>query len=238
FTSSSSMLVSKLPSVHRGTLFEKQALHVLQTYFSMSLHRVGGKDDGGVDLRGWWWLPPLNTDELDTRPRSRIRVIAQCKAEKKKMGPGYVREMEGVLHRHMYAPGDVPASPKAIARKRNSTVALIVSASPFTKSAVLRAFSSTLPFLLLHLPFFEPREPDVASFDSVESQQQLGSVFWNTALSHGVLGDELELRWERFTNDIPQDIESSPHTLGRPGFWWNKTPVQNWVPSHYAGSEP
>ncbi len=41
------MLVSQLPAVHRGVLFEKQALHVLQTYFSMSLHRVGGKDDGG-----------------------------------------------------------------------------------------------------------------------------------------------------------------------------------------------
>ena len=53
-------------------------------------------------------------------------------------------------------------------------------------------------------------------FDSLKSQEQLGSVFWNSALSNGVLGDELELRWERFTNELSEDADFSPRALGRP----------------------
>ncbi len=65
---------------------------------------------------------------------------------------------------------------------RHPTVALIVSASPFTKAAVLRTFSSTLPFLLLHLPLSESRDTgaevalNAATHDVIESQQP-GSVF-------------------------------------------------------------
>ncbi len=259
------MLVSQLPAVHRGVLFEKQALHVLQTYFSMSLHRVGGKDDGGVDLRGWWWLPPLKSlsnhsttiagsgTEASSNSCSRIRVIAQCKAEKKKMGPGYVREMEGVLYRHLHPPtstgplpedntydDDVPPAPSDAVMWRHPTVALIVSASPFTKAAVLRTFSSTLPFLLLHLPLSESRDTgaevalNAATHDVIESQQP-GSVFWNSAIASGVLGGELELRWERFGNEAVQNNIHIPGSCasGRPALWWNKEPVQNWAPQEF-----
>ena len=48
-----------LSNVHRGTAFEKRSLELLQSTMSMSLTRVGGKSDGGVDLLGWWWLPEV-----------------------------------------------------------------------------------------------------------------------------------------------------------------------------------
>jgi Protein of unknown function (DUF2034) len=46
-----------LSTVHRGTAFEKRALALLTEHMSMSLTRVGGSYDGGVDLIGWWWVP-------------------------------------------------------------------------------------------------------------------------------------------------------------------------------------
>src|SRR6266851_1323834 len=46
-----------LSTVHRGTAFEYRALALLTKHLSMSLTRVGGSHDGGVDLIGWWWLP-------------------------------------------------------------------------------------------------------------------------------------------------------------------------------------
>lgn len=46
-----------LSNVHRGTAFEKRALSLLTEHMSMSLTRVGGSHDGGVDLIGWWWVP-------------------------------------------------------------------------------------------------------------------------------------------------------------------------------------
>jgi hypothetical protein len=46
-----------LSAVHRGTAFENRALSLLSEHMSMSLTRVGGSNDGGVDLIGWWWVP-------------------------------------------------------------------------------------------------------------------------------------------------------------------------------------
>ena len=46
-----------LSTVHRGTAFEKRALALLTEHMSMSLTRVGGSYDGGIDLIGWWWVP-------------------------------------------------------------------------------------------------------------------------------------------------------------------------------------
>ncbi|KII91179.1 hypothetical protein PLICRDRAFT_173071 [Plicaturopsis crispa FD-325 SS-3] len=96
------MPIPQLSTAHRGVAFEQKCLQLLQQRMSMSLRRVGGKSDGGIDLQGWWWLPPLDRPSgergADTG-RRRLRVLAQCKAEKKKKGPNYVREMEGVLYR-------------------------------------------------------------------------------------------------------------------------------------------
>ncbi|KAK7042963.1 hypothetical protein VNI00_008700 [Paramarasmius palmivorus] len=90
-------------TVYRGTLFEQRSLALLEQHLSMTLTRVGGKEDGGIDLIGWWWIPEDSEKSraVDFSKRKRIRVVAQCKAEKKKIGPGYVRELEGVVYRNM-----------------------------------------------------------------------------------------------------------------------------------------
>ncbi len=80
-------------TVERGNAFEERSLKLLEQTMSMSLKRVGGKEDGGIDLLGWWWLPhdtfeaPSTTMSVEVEDRRRIRVVGQCKAEKKKMGP-------------------------------------------------------------------------------------------------------------------------------------------------------
>lgn len=230
-----------LSTVHRGALFEKRAQRALKG-LSMALERVGGKEDGGIDLQGWWWLPNwnhiLHSKEAasSTPPLIRLRVLAQCKAESKKMGPNYVREMEGVLSRHHHNNHTL-----------EPTVALLVSQSPFTKSTLLRVTSSPTPFLLIHLPPSLARSdtPDDDSGDtqrrratatgtgSEESQipdttdAHLGSAIWNTSLSgsDGLLGSAFQLRWER---DL-KDFENS----GRPGLWMGREKVPIYIPSEF-----
>ncbi|KAF8589123.1 hypothetical protein K439DRAFT_1333444 [Ramaria rubella] len=210
--------LNRLSAVHRGVAFEKRALSVLQSQLSMSLQKTGGKSDGGIDLQGWWWLPPSKRDPVspatwkgtDGIARRRLRVIGQCKAEKKKMSPNYVRELEGVLGRH---------------DSRQPTVGLLISQSPFTRSTVLRAFSSSIPLFLLHLP---PEADDAvdgegsAEGGSHKAPAGIGSAVWNAALGseQGLLAGEFEARWEWSLNTGG----------GRPGLWWNGEKLGGWVP--------
>jgi hypothetical protein len=61
----------------------------------MDLAQVGGANDGGVDLRGWWTIP--SREGQAKSGLRRLRVVAQCKAESKPLGPRAVRELEGVM---------------------------------------------------------------------------------------------------------------------------------------------
>ncbi|KAK7019016.1 hypothetical protein R3P38DRAFT_3274106 [Favolaschia claudopus] len=217
----SSARTGVLSTTYQGTLFEERSMKILQDHLSMSLRRVGGKSDGGIDLMGWWWLPNPDSSSAskDELHRRRLRVLAQCKAEKRKPGPKYVREMEGVLHRHMLSLSTTTQYP---------LVALLVSESPFTKGTILRAQSSPVPFFLLHLPPVGPpslgmsRESEQTGDSDTEPEaddQRIGSAVWNPALSRGLLGNMMEARWER-----------APTGVGRPGLWWAGQRLQSWVP--------
>jgi hypothetical protein len=204
-------------------------MKLLQDHLSMSLRRVGGKSDGGIDLMGWWWLPApeslpsdlQNQNASGSGPnRRRLRVLAQCKAEKKKASPKYVREMEGVLHRYM----SLLNSPVSLGAGVSSTsqyplVALLVSESPFTKSTLLRAQSSPVPFFLLHIPPLPDPNVPREELDPDEEPNKIGSAVWNPALVRGLLGSQMEARWER-----------SPSGTGRPGLWWGGQRLQSWTP--------
>ncbi|KAF8886521.1 hypothetical protein BD779DRAFT_1380633, partial [Infundibulicybe gibba] len=201
----------------RGTAFEERSLKILQDDFSMSLRRVGGKSDGGVDLVGWWWLPHLDCDiSLVAGPdsgsdsqRRRLRILAQCKAEKKKLGPNYVREMEGVLHRYLPPPAGLASQPGV---EQHPSIALLISESPFTKATLLRAHSSPIPFFLLHIP--PPPQ-------NTDTQGGIGLAVWNPALAgvHGLLKGQFETRWERSTTGAE-----------RPGLWYRDKKVKSWTP--------
>ncbi len=227
-------------AVLKGTEFEQRSLSILQKCLSMSLSRVGGKSDGGVDLQGWWWLPslalahasrdPISAQgEFDDGVRRRIRILAQCKAIQKKMGPNFVREMEGVFHQYPdqcamlgmdtpFAPvssrfGVTLLSPRSGDHKI-PTIAMLISQSPFTNSTILRAMSSSVPFFLLHLP-------EHNSGDN-EYNNPIGSVIWNKSLygDDGLLGGQVEVRWERYLGGG-----------GQPRLWWRGKQLQSWVPA-------
>ena len=224
----------KLSAVHRGKAFEERGLKILQDHLSMSLKRVGGKSDGGVDLQGWWWLPtsdpidPTSSNALltgdSTERRKRLRVFAQCKAEKKKFSPNYVREMEGVLHRYL-AHSKSTLSHNSTGDTVYPLVALLLSESSFTASTLLRAQSSPVPFFLLHLP--PAVEIDSPDYDE-STNRNIGAAFWNPALGgqRGLLKGQIEQRWERAIRGG-----------GRPGLWWKGKKLQSWTPGDIPDME-
>ncbi|KAH9040533.1 hypothetical protein EDB84DRAFT_1267450 [Lactarius hengduanensis] len=210
-----------LSNVHRGTAFEKRALSLLTEHMSMSLTRVGGSNDGGVDLIGWWWVPGEKRGEWGLANRRRLRVLAQCKAEKRKMGPGYLRELEGVVYRHAttasdLASGDLPHHDDAPALAEPPPVALLVSESAFTRGCLLAANASPLPSLLVHLP---------PSGGPGSGGGAVGAIFGNPALvsATGVLRGELEIRWEHGVPFVAN---------GRPRLWWQGRPLPSWTPDN------
>lgn len=239
-------------AVHRGTAFEERSLKLLQDNLSMSLRRVGGREDGGIDLQGWWWLPMaapmisagsaiIGHESVGRTVRQRLRVVAQCKAEKKKISPKYVRELEGVMLRFFVSPTARPTTPQAadndvhtitddvLQHHQFPLVALLISESPFTKSTLLRAHSSPLPLFLLHIPpSSDGHAADIQGFENnpvasgIGRGTHIGSAFWNPALAgpRGVLGGEMEMRWERSLNG----------QYSQPGIWWRNQRLANWVP--------
>lgn len=236
FTATCLQSSNTLSTLHRGTAFEERSLKILQDNLSMTLRRVGGKEDGGIDLMGWWWLPTLD----DSPARRRFRVLGQCKAEKKRMGPNYVRELEGVLHRFIAMPNVGPsAHPEppnpntpidvSFAHSELPLVALLISESAFTKSTILRVMSSPIPFFLLHIP---PLADSDVLPNGDRDFDHLGSAVWNPALgsAHGLLGGAMEVRWER-----------SAIGIGRPGLWWQGKKLHNYTPtgiSDHCTKEP
>lgn len=151
-------------------------------------------------------------------------MIGQCKAEKKKMGPNYVRELEGVLYRFLtkkseqgsFFVGEEDADADALP----PTVAVLVSQSPFTKSAILRANSSPIPFCLLHLPQVEPSNGEEEEVDELSGN--LGSAWCNPALcgAKGLVRGRMEVRWERHSEKFS----------ARPALWWDGVRLPSWVP--------
>ncbi|KAH9057944.1 hypothetical protein EDB83DRAFT_2389155 [Lactarius deliciosus] len=158
-----------LSNVHRGTAFEKRALSLLTEHMSMSLTRVGGSNDGGVDLIGWWWVPggekPTMTCACPAPPS-----VPEKRGEWGLGNRRRLRIYRTTTTRPAHAGGEPPP------------VALLVSESAFTRGCLLAANASPLPSLLVHLP------PGGA----------LGAIFGNPALvsARGVLKGELEIRWE------------------------------------------
>ncbi|KAG0697087.1 hypothetical protein DFH29DRAFT_1071808 [Suillus ampliporus] len=97
--------------------------------------------------------------------------LKRCKAEKKIFSPNYVREMEDVWHMH------TQASSKSLSGL--GTVALLLSESKFTTATLTRALSSTVPFILMHLPPPTSPVPDPCAENALG---EVGSAFWNPVL--------------------------------------------------------
>ncbi|PIL27622.1 hypothetical protein GSI_10774 [Ganoderma sinense ZZ0214-1] len=218
-----------ISTVLKGVTFEQRSVGILRDHLSMSLRRVGGKGDGGIDLQGWWWLPShclaharshdVCKSSQEAANRTPLRVLGQCKAEEKKIGPRYIREFEGVVLRHSaYLAANESGGPLT-GCLRSIVVGLFVSASPFTKASHLEVYSSPIPLALMHLP--EPPDPSESS--PVPEPDFPGTLVFNPALSgeNGLFSAHLEARWER----------SPVSGGGRPGLWSEGQRIESWIPA-------
>lgn len=140
----------KRSTVEIGTSYENLSRDVLSSLFpGMTLDRVGGAHDGGIDLRGWWLVPPPVSSEPSTEP-IRIRVIVQCKAESKKSGPVHLRELHGA---YTAQPRAAAAAAAAAAGEKaaGAQVGVLVSKAGFSKQATIVATAASIPMILVHL---------------------------------------------------------------------------------------
>lgn len=178
-----------------------------------------------MDLRGWWNLPSNKSGYKS------LRVLGQCKAEKTKVGPRLIREMEGVARRTSWqqeleseesdlddreAHGD---DDTYIPRPREPLppmVTLICSASGFSAQAMLDARSSSVPMLLLHAPFEAPMYHYTGRRHSKSSPALLPGSFDGEHPSKVVDG-LLEA-----IDDAPELVETSIESLHvLAGSFWN-----------------
>jgi hypothetical protein len=90
----------------------------------LHLHRVGGKDDAGIDLQGHWRLPDS----------TEIPAIVQCKSLAKAPQPAVIRELEGSLKA---APGTLRKGLAILAARKEATKGV---RDAMMKSAVPLAF--------------------------------------------------------------------------------------------------
>ncbi|KAJ5662217.1 uncharacterized protein N7477_009833 [Penicillium maclennaniae] len=100
-------------TVYVGTHYEYTVLQSLRRY-ALSLERIGGRDDAGIDLVGTWHLPERERERA-------VRVLVQCKALKSKLGPNLVRELEGTFRQ---AP---------VGWRTNQTAGILISPREATK---------------------------------------------------------------------------------------------------------
>ncbi|AEO66991.1 a28503b0-dbe8-4882-b06e-98755c24a144 [Thermothielavioides terrestris] len=114
--------LSPTSTVYVGTHYEYTASLALARY-GLSLRRVGGVADAGIDLLGTWSLPtPVPTDPARQQHHTvQLRVLAQCKAVQRP-GPHLVRELEGAF-----------AAAPAGWRGRTGVVGLLVAEKPATR---------------------------------------------------------------------------------------------------------
>lgn len=110
--------ISRLISnVHRGTAYEEEVQKCFDSY-GMRLRRVGGANDGGTDLLGYWHLD----DTL------KVSLVVQCKAVAQPRGPNVVRELVGTMQ-----------------QQSRDTLGIIVSSAGFTQIAIKTAAMTMLP---------------------------------------------------------------------------------------------
>ena len=167
----------------RGAAYELACLRTLESWMGMKLHRTGGAGDRGVDLRGWWAPGPSGADAY--------RVLVQCKAEKRPVGPATVRELEGTLLRAGWVEQRAQTAPVSL-------FAILASASGFSKQTLLHMRSSPLPMLLMHLAV------DASQATMPQALPCQGFV-WNDALAgrHGLLRGDYEAIWHTRVESAP-----------------------------------
>ncbi|KAG0323060.1 hypothetical protein BGZ99_002954 [Dissophora globulifera] len=118
-------------TLYRGTLFEYQTQEILRKHLGIYTQRSAGNNDLGVDLRGTWFLPLSASPQPGENVRH-LKVIVQCKMSSTKIGPKFVRELQGSL-----------------SYETQPTMAILAISSDFTKRALLPYAKSLWPMALV-----------------------------------------------------------------------------------------
>lgn len=118
-------------TIYRGTLFEYQTQEILKKTLGIYTQRSAGNGDLGVDLRGTWFLP-LSASPKEGDMVRHLKVIVQCKKMTSKIGPKYVRELQGSL-----------------SFETQPTMAILAASSEYTKQALLPYAKSLWPMALV-----------------------------------------------------------------------------------------
>ncbi|KAF9146816.1 hypothetical protein BGX30_007734 [Mortierella sp. GBA39] len=118
-------------TIYRGTLFEYQTQEILKKTLGIYTQRSAGNGDLGVDLRGTWFLP-LSASPKEGDMVRHLKVIVQCKKMASKIGPKYVRELQGSL-----------------SFETQPTMAILAVSSEYTKQALLPYAKSLWPMALV-----------------------------------------------------------------------------------------
>ncbi|KAI8615259.1 hypothetical protein BC830DRAFT_312397 [Chytriomyces sp. MP71] len=115
-----------------GTSFERLSLATLESLGFSHLTRVGGRGDGGIDLRGTLLLAPTT---------SAINTLVQCKHEQTKLGPRVLRELDGVLARQSF-----------VSSGHSRPLGVLCAAQQgFSTACIAAARASRAPLLLLRI---------------------------------------------------------------------------------------
>ncbi|CEH16047.1 Protein of unknown function DUF2034 [Ceraceosorus bombacis] len=235
-----STIMQCFPKPFHGTYSEAvEASRSPMTTTKMGCATYGAGEDERNEIyelyRGVWqlrWLDQISGDtaarhEEGTREQDlhspdalphRLRVVAQCKAESKPLGPVKLRELEGTLGRITQ---NAKTSGAHSASSEAAPVGVLISLEGFSKQTINQTMSSSFPILLLHLqrgmacstsssptdsrspsPNLGARGIAQANSSSRASVEELrnasmSSIMMNQALSgsKGPLGGRLDVRW-------------------------------------------
>ncbi|BEI84955.1 hypothetical protein CcaverHIS002_0503560 [Cutaneotrichosporon cavernicola] len=270
-----------------GLAFENHTQRFLNGDLRMALAHVGGRGDGGVDLRGFWWVPrrprrrvskaegsgaagksegegsgaagksegegsgaagksegegsgaagksdgekeggrvwkppPPPGLKRDGTPGARIRpfrVVVQCKAERRALGPRIVREFEGTLGHLAAQDARVPM------------IGVLSSQSGFSLASMEHAVRTRVPLLLLHLeggrpdeeaglddrPEPEPEpEPEPQPVDGGPTIPVTGA-WWNASLGTLLADAGIQLRREIVGGGTRVGVLTAGERMGRYG---------------------
>lgn len=123
--------ITRIPpssTTYVGTHYEYTVQQSLRQQ-GLTLHRIGGRDDAGVDLVGTWHIPQTEHP---------VRVFVQCKALRNKPGPNIVRELEGAFR-----------SPQPVGWRTEQKVGILACTREATKGVRDAMSRSSSPLLFL-----------------------------------------------------------------------------------------
>ncbi|KAL3474931.1 hypothetical protein BJX99DRAFT_259853 [Aspergillus californicus] len=162
----------------QGTSYEYAVQSHLRSC-AFALDRVGGRADLGIDLTGTWHVGP---NPVTDPP---VRVFVQCKALKTKLGPNYVRELEGVT---------------AASRRRGGGLArcagILVSPREATKGVREALGRSGMPLIWI----------------MVERDGKVGQVLWNGRMEEGLglFGLGVEISYPLALGEVDEEKRGKP----------------------------